>query len=135
MSRWTSVLVQAVDATAGIVDSFIKASHITRTRRAHQIAACALYQALQVAHQEHKPAHLRLICSNKQLLPIHPITNKSQSLVLKLDPYNYARWVSVHLRNMVSFSHMHAEFVRGQTTVQNHANITQIVYRSCPWTK
>lgn len=52
-SGWTSALVQAGVATAGTADSFLSAAHITRTRRAHQVTACALYQALQEAHQEY----------------------------------------------------------------------------------
>ena len=35
-SGWTSALVQAGVTTAGTADSFLKAAHITRTRRAHQ---------------------------------------------------------------------------------------------------
>jgi hypothetical protein len=43
-SGWTSALVQAGVATAGTADSFLTAAHITRTRRAHQVTACVLYQ-------------------------------------------------------------------------------------------
>jgi hypothetical protein len=42
-SGWTEVLVEANIATAGVADSYLKASHVTRTRRAHQVTACALY--------------------------------------------------------------------------------------------
>ena len=38
-SGWTGVLVQAEVATAGTADSFLKAVHVTRTRRAHQVTA------------------------------------------------------------------------------------------------
>ena len=41
-SSWTSALIQAGIATSGTVDSFIKASHITRTRHAHQLSVLAL---------------------------------------------------------------------------------------------
>jgi len=41
-SGWTSALVQAGVASAGTADSFLSASHITRTRRAHQVTACAI---------------------------------------------------------------------------------------------
>ena len=36
-SGWTEALIEASVATSGTVDSFLKAAHITRTRRAHQI--------------------------------------------------------------------------------------------------
>ena len=52
-SRWTSALVYAGVATAGTADSFLTAAHITCTRRAHQVTACVLYQALEEAHQEY----------------------------------------------------------------------------------
>ena len=52
-SGWTSALVQAGVATAGTADSFLTAAHITRTRRAHQVTACVLYQALEEAYQEY----------------------------------------------------------------------------------
>ena len=52
-SGWTSALVQAGVTTAGTVNSFLKAAHITRTRRAHQVTACVLYQVLEEAYQEY----------------------------------------------------------------------------------
>jgi len=42
-SGWAQALVQAEITTAGIADSLHKASHVMRTRRAHQITAAALY--------------------------------------------------------------------------------------------
>ena len=39
---WTAALCEARVATSGIADSFLKASHLTRTRRAHQITALTL---------------------------------------------------------------------------------------------
>ena len=41
-SGWAQVLVQAEFATAGMADSLLKATHVMRTRRAHQITAPAL---------------------------------------------------------------------------------------------
>jgi len=48
-SGWTSALTQAGVASSGTVDSFLKASHLTRTRRAHQITALALAKLQQDA--------------------------------------------------------------------------------------
>ena len=42
-SGWTDVLVQAEVANSGTADSFLKASHITRTRHAHQVTAATLF--------------------------------------------------------------------------------------------
>ena len=42
-SGWVHALVQAEITTPGTADSFLHASHITRTRRAHQVTASALY--------------------------------------------------------------------------------------------
>ena len=52
-SGWTGALVQAGVATSGTADSFLKASHVTRTRRAHQVTACSLYLLLQNAYTEY----------------------------------------------------------------------------------
>ena len=41
-SGWTQALVQAEIASAGVAESFLRATHVTRTRRAHQITAAAL---------------------------------------------------------------------------------------------
>ena len=42
-SGWTSALVAAEVATGGVADSFIKATHGTRTRRVHQVTATCLF--------------------------------------------------------------------------------------------
>ena len=45
--------MQAGVATSGTADSFLKASHVTRTRHAHQVIACSLYLLLQNAYTEY----------------------------------------------------------------------------------
>ena len=42
-SGWTSPLVAAEVATGGVADYFIKATHVTRTRWAHQVTATCLF--------------------------------------------------------------------------------------------
>ena len=49
-SGWTEALVQAGVATAGTADSFVKVSHLTRTRRTHQVTASSLYLLLEDAY-------------------------------------------------------------------------------------
>ena len=39
---WTHALAQANIATPGTVESFLKTTHVTRTRHAHQVTASAL---------------------------------------------------------------------------------------------
>ncbi len=41
-SGWTNALVQAGIASSGTADSFLRASHLTRTRHAHQVTALVL---------------------------------------------------------------------------------------------
>lgn len=53
-SGWTSALVQAGVATAGTADLFLKASHVTCARRAHQITASSLYILMQKSYVEYK---------------------------------------------------------------------------------
>ena len=60
-SGWTTVIGDAgvdsagVDST-GVADSFIKASHLARTRRAHQVTAASLYILLHKAHLKYQGA-------------------------------------------------------------------------------
>ena len=46
---WTTALCEAGIATAGVADSFLKVSHLTRTRRSHQITALVLSMLQQDA--------------------------------------------------------------------------------------
>ena len=48
-SGWTTALCEAGVATAGVADSFLKVSHLTRTRRSHQITALVLSKLQQDA--------------------------------------------------------------------------------------
>ena len=42
-SGWTSALVAAEVATGGVAGPFIKATHVTKTRRVHQVTAACLF--------------------------------------------------------------------------------------------
>lgn len=50
-SGWTVVLSDANVAKPGTANSFLKATNVTRTRRAHQVTACALFILLKRAYQ------------------------------------------------------------------------------------
>ena len=52
-SGWTSALVAAEIATGGVADSFIKATHVTRTRRAHQVTATCLFILQSKAYSDY----------------------------------------------------------------------------------
>ena len=52
-SGWTHALSQAEVASSGTADSFLKASHVTKTRRAHQVTACSLFILLHTAYNEY----------------------------------------------------------------------------------
>ena len=49
-SGWVEAIQEADIATPGIAESFLKASHVTRTRHAHQVTACALHILLIKAY-------------------------------------------------------------------------------------
>lgn len=53
-SSWTDVLVQAGVASIGVADSFLSACHVTRTRHAHQVTVCALYQLMKTAFEQYR---------------------------------------------------------------------------------
>ena len=55
-SGWSGALVQASVATPGTADSFLKASHVTCIRRAHQVTASSLYLLLKKASTEYSKA-------------------------------------------------------------------------------
>ena len=52
-SGWVQALVQAEIATPGTADSFLRAAHVTRTRRAHQITATTLHILQRRAYTRH----------------------------------------------------------------------------------
>ena len=52
-SGWTGALVQAGITTSGMADSFLKATHVTRSRRAHQVTASSLYLLMKKAYDDY----------------------------------------------------------------------------------
>jgi len=49
-SGWINALVEANIASAGLENSFLKASHVKRTKHAHHVTASTLYTLLQNAY-------------------------------------------------------------------------------------
>ena len=56
-SGWTNALAQAGVASSGTADAFLKASHLTRTRHAHQVTALTLAKLQAVAFLQVEGPH------------------------------------------------------------------------------
>ena len=56
-SGWTTALVQAEITTPGKVCSFLKVSHVSGTKHAHQVTAAAPYTLLQKAYSSYVKEH------------------------------------------------------------------------------
>ena len=52
-SRWTSALIQSGVASAGKAGSFVKASHVSRTRHVHHVTASALHTLMYDAYKKY----------------------------------------------------------------------------------
>ena len=158
-SGWTEALTNASVVSSGVADSFLSASHITRTRRAHQVTAASLHILMNNAYEEYsksdeidRPARpfkqwkdekmkkcpqflywatvqdFELLC----LQLVRAFREADFSLYLKaiqellpwmfaLDSHKYARWLSVHYRDMCELPVKHpdvcAEFRDGAFVV------------------
>ena len=127
-SGWTNPLSQAGIASSG----FLKASHLTRTRHAHQVTALALGKLQENAflytdeacHDEDKETWRQNMVQksptfqywdtilNIELLGLIFIRSHRGLYVeslkamvpwfFALDHYNYARWIPIHIRDMES---------------------------------
>lgn len=56
-SGWTESISESGIASAGTADSFLRASHVTRTRHAHQVTASSLYILMQKAFAQYTETH------------------------------------------------------------------------------
>ncbi|KAK3753947.1 hypothetical protein RRG08_006327 [Elysia crispata] len=143
-SGWTEMVSKANISSAGTADSFLTASHVTRTRNAHQITACALHILMTQAFSEAKETDPDIdpgidfdalqkekspqflfwtTCLDLQLLVfsfVRAIRTANFELYVsalnKLVPWfftfnhtHYARWISVHLRDMMILSEKHPD--------------------------
>ena len=132
-------------ATTGTADSFFKASHVTRTRRAHQVTARSLYLLLKKAYNQYtcglderqdlmslddwsaKQAdaspqfqfwfiilqleltvliYVRSVREGNFLQHIDALS-RLVPWISALGQTNYARWIPVHLRDMVTLAIKH----------------------------
>ena len=159
-SGWTGALAQANIASSGIADSYLKVSHVTRTRHAHQVTAASLHILLQKAYTEYSSSHsereslkeLETWCDQRAkvspqfnfwftilqlelqvLIFVRSLREADFDLYIdslsqlvpwffSLDHTHYARWIPIHLRDMISLAVKHPsvykEFKQGNFTVK-----------------
>ena len=135
-SGWTGACVQANVASPGTADSFVKASHITKTRHAHQVTSASLYVLLQNAYvastESAESVPFKEWCVQRAshsaqfdywlktlsleillLLFVRSIREgyfqfyiesltKLMPWMFALDHTHYARWLTVHIRDMMA---------------------------------
>ena len=161
-SGWSNLLYKAGIASSGICDSFLKATHVTRTRHAHQVTAAALYILQHRAHQvfaatavadyiEFEPWRIKKLEEQPQFLYWSKVMQLELCLLkqvgsirkghfadyceaithliawtFSLDHTNYARWLSVHIRDMCSLVEEHPslyqEFTAGRFVYHKTSN-------------
>lgn len=164
-SGWVEAIIQANIASSGTAESFVKVSHVTRTRHAHQVTASSLYILLNNAYiqylegtqitdqvllmdewcvrrQQESPQfffwYTALQLQKLALAYIRSLRNANFKLYIDcltklvpwcfaLDHTNYARWLSVHIRDMANLSNTHPEiafsFSMGKFTVQQTTRV------------
>lgn len=148
-SGWTSSLTEAGVASSGTAESFLSAASVTRTRQAHQITACSLYNLMKEAYYNYcsdEPGRSNMNFEDwcdkrKNESPQFQYWNLVLSMELtvfmlirsfregnfnlyiealaELIPYffannniNYSRWLSIHLRDMMTLEQQHPEVAR-----------------------
>lgn len=141
-SGWTGALTQANIASSGTADSYLKVSHVTRTRHAHQVTASSLYRLLYKTYTEYSSGledeenlkSLDVWCNERAkvspqfnfwftilqlelqvMIFVRSLREGDFKLYIEslsqlvpwffsLDHTNYARWIPVHLRDMVTLA-------------------------------
>ena len=144
-SGWTSALVQVIVASPGIADSFLKATHVSRTRHAHQVTASTLNILIYSAYQEYCERldeddllEFKACCLMREaecpqfqywsitlqfeltiLTFVKSLRERNFRLYIDaltalmpcffaLNHSNYARWLPVHIRDMISLKESHS---------------------------
>lgn len=148
-SGWTSALVEAGVASSGTAESFLCASSVTKTRKAHKVTACSLYKLMKEAYQDYcnqisglsvltledwcdqrrlesPQFHFWSLVLNMEVIILILIRsfregnfNLYKQTLMELIPYffannntNYARWLPIHLRDMMCLAQQHPEVAR-----------------------
>ena len=151
-SGWVESLAKAEVAADGTANSFLKASHVVKTRRAHQITLCTLSILLWEAHSSsdgpenidewmnirrkespHFDFWLTVMELEKLVLLLvrslregdfdlyRAVLREVMPWFFTFDHIHYARWMTVHVRDMVNLTSSHPaiamEFQRGSFVV------------------
>ena len=140
-SGWTDALIEAGVSSSGTADSFLRASHLTKTRRVHQVTLLALCKLQHDAWQNFcssgsesdevsfetwrnsmilkSPTFLfwNIIIEFEMMVLIFVRAHRTRNFDLyiealedltpwffALDHINYARWLPIHIRDMLSIS-------------------------------
>jgi hypothetical protein len=64
-SWWVAAFTASGVVPSGVVESFLKASHMTRARHVHHMTGAALYSLLRQAYQKYKLPVLKTISTSK----------------------------------------------------------------------
>ena len=88
-SGWPEVMCNAGVATQGIAESFLSASHVSHTRRAHQVTAASLFILLNKAYNQYKASLLE----ENEHCNIPAFADWKEERATKSQHFNY--WASV----------------------------------------
>ena len=154
---WSNVLCTSEVAEQGTANSFIWGSHVSKTRKAHQITACALYSLMKKAYINDETSDdfhtwrrqkeslfpqfkFWSITLNMQLVLLLFVRSlrtgnfdlyklalrKILPWLFALDHTHYARWLPVHLQDMLdletSCPSVFIEFNKGSFVVSKTKN-------------
>ena len=140
-SGWVEALEESGVATSGKADSFLWGAHVKRSRYAHQVTACSLYQLLSDSYSESSATYFETFSNEKSSVPQFRfwLTTLELELLLltfvlslregnfhlyiealhkmapcffSLDRVNYSRWLPVHIRDMQALSRTHPDILR-----------------------
>ena len=105
-SGWTAAITDANIASSGVADSLPAASHLSRTRHAHEVTACSLHIIMKKAYTRYVERENRMKCfhlktGRLQGLPAVPSSSTGQSLLIlnSLFSYLYSQYVVETLRS------------------------------------
>ena len=168
-SGWTEAISKSEISTTGTADSFLKATHIMKTRHAHQVTVVALHQLQQQAFEQlssnesdesfetfdawknrltkESPTYYfwDLIKELEMLILIFVRAERTKNfnlylesldslmfLFFSLDHYNYSRWLSVHLRDMMSLpANVRDDFKKGWVIQKTPKRFSAIPIDQC----
>ena len=137
-SGWVESLEESGVSTFGKAESFLKDSHVKRSRYAHQVTACSLYHLLTEAYTESLASDFEEFSSEKGHVPqfnfwfitlslelllftfVRSLREENFQLYTEilckmapwffaLDRINYSRWLPVNIRDMQSLSITHPD--------------------------